>query len=378
MSATDSPRVNCISSPRRTIGVAPSSATPTSNETRVRVEGRSKTRATLRPGQRPLAVAVAARPAFSSAARSSSCDSSKAPSSSPVRKSRFVKRRILRRVRFTALAWNLFHGRDFPPDPALFTCRSRLLRVERAQRDPRPAQPRPAVRVRRAAVGGRPGTWRCCRSARRASPRRLPAPAAPRRTASLTSRNSLGALRALAARINPDLIASGEGGSNLTLIRRGSARLGAIAERRELTIHAGRPERRAMALRPHRVRRLRRQPARHQRPPGAGDRGRAGGGERSLGLGGRGAAAVRRRPQPAPGRDPRGLRAAPSTASASTRRPAPDAIDHLLVRGLETVEPPRPWPPERRELRRDGLALRLSDHAPVEAVFDDRAATVVR
>ena len=35
----------------------------------------------------------------------------------------------------------------------------------------------------------------------------------------LTSRNSLGALRAFAARLNPDLIASGEGGSNLTLVR---------------------------------------------------------------------------------------------------------------------------------------------------------------
>jgi endonuclease/exonuclease/phosphatase family metal-dependent hydrolase len=49
------------------------------------------------------------------------------------------------------------------------------------------------------------------------------------------------------------------------------------------------------------------------------------------------------------------------------------AIDHLLVRGLETVVPPWPWPPERREL---GVAwawgkrrIRLSDHAPVEAAF---------
>ena len=25
------------------------------------------------------------------------------------------------------LSWNLYHGRDFPPDPALFTLRSRLL-----------------------------------------------------------------------------------------------------------------------------------------------------------------------------------------------------------------------------------------------------------
>ncbi len=32
-------------------------------------------------------------------------------------------------MQFTAIGWNLFHGRDFPPDPALFTWRSRLLRV---------------------------------------------------------------------------------------------------------------------------------------------------------------------------------------------------------------------------------------------------------
>ena len=44
---------------------------------------------------------------------------------------------------------------------------------------------------------------------------------------------------------------------------------------------------------------------------------------------------------------------------------APDAIDHLLVRGLEPVEPPPAWPPERRELDESGHALRLSDHAPV-------------
>jgi endonuclease/exonuclease/phosphatase family metal-dependent hydrolase len=45
---------------------------------------------------------------------------------------------------------------------------------------------------------------------------------------------------------------------------------------------------------------------------------------------------------------------------------APDAIDHLLVRGLVQVEPPARWPGERREVECQGLALRLSDHAPVE------------
>jgi hypothetical protein len=48
----------------------------------------------------------------------------------------------------------------------------------------------------------------------------------------------------------------------------------------------------------------------------------------------------------------------------------PRAIDHLLARGLDVAPPPVPWAAERRELRRaDGLALRLSDHAPIEAGF---------
>ena len=52
MSPIDSPRVSCSSSARSTIGVAPSSATPTSNETRVRVEGFSKTSADRAAGER--------------------------------------------------------------------------------------------------------------------------------------------------------------------------------------------------------------------------------------------------------------------------------------------------------------------------------------
>jgi endonuclease/exonuclease/phosphatase (EEP) superfamily protein YafD len=48
----------------------------------------------------------------------------------------------------------------------------------------------------------------------------------------------------------------------------------------------------------------------------------------------------------------------------------PASIDHLLVRGLEVVEPTKPWPPERREVREGRLAIRLSDHAPVQATFE--------
>ena len=59
------------------------------------------------------------------------------------------------------------------------------------------------------------------------------------------------------------------------------------------------------------------------------------------------------------------------TASASSRPDRPDSIDHLLVRGLEIVDRcPRAWPPAARERPGgQGLAIRLSDHAPVEARF---------
>jgi hypothetical protein len=53
----------------------------------------------------------------------------------------------------------------------------------------------------------------------------------------------------------------------------------------------------------------------------------------------------------------------------------PDAIDHLLVRGLDVVERPCRLPAESRELTEpDGLRVRLSDHAPVIGAFVVRDA----
>ena len=57
---------------------------------------------------------------------------------------------------------------------------------------------------------------------------------------------------------------------------------------------------------------------------------------------------------------------------------APRAIDHLLVRGLEVLDPPTPWPPERRELPLDGRALRLSDHNTIVARFAAAEPQVLR
>lgn len=269
-------------------------------------------------------------------------------------------------MRFTALSWNLFHGRDFPPDPGLRTWRSRLLRLE--ERNATHVQVNRDLTAEFAALLAG-AEWDV--ALLQECPPRFAEPLARACGAewhqALTSRNSLGGLRALLARQNPDLMASGEGGSNLTLVRV-PGKLGGIAERREMAIHEGEPERRSMAfvatasgvcvanlhatndwpkLAIEDVLR-----AARAADEWAGRRPLVFGGDLNL----------------RPGQQPRlferlrdefGL--APTTA--------PDAIDHVLCRGLEVVEPPAKWPAEKRELQVDGGALRLSDHAPVQATF---------
>jgi endonuclease/exonuclease/phosphatase family metal-dependent hydrolase len=272
-------------------------------------------------------------------------------------------------VQLTALSWNLFHGRDFPPDPALFTWRSRLLRTSERNAT--------HVQVNRDLL---PGFSRLLAAAEwdvallQECPPRWWQPLAMACDADahgvLTSRNSLAALRAFVARRNPDLIASGEGGSNLTLVRN---MFGRVLERRELTIHRGRPERRAMAF--TRIAGdgdgtqlcLANLHATNDRPElAAADVLRAA--EAATGWAGDAALVF--------GGD-LNLRSQESSAVFGELRDrfnlaaptGPGAIDHLLVRGLETIEPPHQWRAEQRELAEGGLALRLSDHAPVEARF---------
>jgi len=272
-------------------------------------------------------------------------------------------------VEFTAVSWNLFHGRDFPPDPALFTWRSRLLRIE--ERNETHAQVNRDLLAEFAEVLAG-ASWDV--ALLQECPPRFAEPLAKACGAEahrvLTSRNSLSAVRAWIARRNPDLIASGEGGSNLTLVRTGPA--GHIVERRELEIHRGRPERRAMAF--TRVRTgdgaalcvanlhatndvpelatadvLRAAEAAVEWADGA-----------PLLFGGD----LNLRPAETPAAFERLY-----TKYGLTGMTGAHAIDHLLARGLESVHSPRSWPPERRELDHDGLRLRLSDHAPVEARF---------
>jgi len=269
-------------------------------------------------------------------------------------------------VEFTAIAWNLFHGRDFPPDPGLRSWRSRLLRID--ERNATHVQVNRDLTTEFATLLAATA-WDV--ALLQESPPRFAEPLARACSAewhrALTSRNALGPLRGLLARQNPDLMASGEGGSNLTLVRV-PGRLGGIAERRELAIHEGAPERRSVALTRTasgvcvaNLHATNDQPdlavedvLRAARAAGefAGDAPLIFGGDLNL------------RPSEQPAvferlREDFGL-AAPT---------APRAIDHLLTRGLEVLEAPAQWPPERRELRLDGRALRLSDHAPVQARF---------
>ena len=272
-------------------------------------------------------------------------------------------------MQIRALSWNLFHGRDKPPDPGLFTWRSRLLRISE-RNDTHVQVNRDLLAAFSEVLAG--AEWDV--ALLQETPPRWAEPLARACKAEahrvLTSRNALGALRAALARHNPDLMASGEGGSNLTLVRPASP-AGGIVERREMQISGpGAPERRAMAMtRTAAGLHLANLHATNDRPDiaaeeviqsatattsWAGDAPLIFGGDLNL------------RPQSSPEafeqlRDSFGL----------TAPTAPDAIDHLLARNLRVVEPPSPWPAERRELPAGGrLALRPSDHTPVAATFE--------
>jgi endonuclease/exonuclease/phosphatase family metal-dependent hydrolase len=270
-------------------------------------------------------------------------------------------------MQFTALAWNLFHGRDYPPDPELRSWRSRLLRLE--ERNDTHVQVNRDLTAEFATLLA-DAEWDV--ALLQECPPRFAEPLARACNAewqrALTSRNSFGAVRALLARQNPDLIASGEGGSNLILVRV-PGKLGGIAERREMAIHEGEPERRSMAfvatasgvcianlhatndwpkLAVEDVLRAARAACEW-----AGGRPLIFGGDLNL----------------RPGKQPRVFERLREEFGFESPVTAPDAIDHVLCRGLEVVEAPAKWPAEKRELQVDGRALRLSDHAPVQATF---------
>lgn len=264
------------------------------------------------------------------------------------------------------LSWNLFHGRDHPPDPALFTRRSRLLRV--TERNATHVQVNRSLR--------REFAWRLASERwdvallQEAPPRwhrpLRAATGASGGAVALTSRNALGVLRGLLADWNPDLVGSNEGGSNQLLVRPPWR----VAEARTLLL-ACRPERRRLlwarlAAEDGRVVCVGNvhlstgPPERVAREALAAARAAAAwAGDAPLVLGGDLNLRPRRSPE-AFDRLREELGLAPPTGPAH--------IDHLLVRGAELAEPPHALPVEWQELPAgDGRRLRLSDHPAVVA-----------
>jgi endonuclease/exonuclease/phosphatase family metal-dependent hydrolase len=264
------------------------------------------------------------------------------------------------------LSWNLYHGRDFPPDPALRSTRSRVLRV--TERNATHAQVnRPLLAEFAYWLGAHAWDVALLQEA----PPRWYRPFA-RRTGSsgaiaLTSRNLLPAAQWRLADLNPDLLASSDGGSNQILVRHP----GRIVEVRRLRL-ARRPERRRMLW------------TRLELPAG---RVCVANLHASAGLPGAAGAELEHAAERAVGwaaGDPLVLGGDLNLRPARTPAPfvavrdrfglgeptSPSAIDHLLVRGLAIEERPRRLPAEERELiEPDGRRLRLSDHAPVAARF---------
>ena len=264
----------------------------------------------------------------------------------------------------TALTWNLFHGRDFPPDPALRTWRSRLLRLSernethaQVNRDLRGSfeQVIASAEWDVALLQECPPHWQDS----------LERACGAQSHRSLTSRNSLAPVRRILARLNPDLIGSNEGGSNLTLVR------GEISERRDVVLAPGpSPERRTMALTRlssslvvanlHASAGARLRHIAEDELRTAAREVREFAGASPLIFGGD----LNVRPQDT---SVYGELAEEHGLCCAT---ASDSLDHLLVCGLRVVDPPSAWPVLRREVARpDGLRIRLSDHSPVSAVF---------
>src|SRR6201994_3231270 len=246
------------------------------------------------------------------------------------------------------LCWNLFHGRDFPPDPELRSWRSRLLRLDESNET--------HVQVNRDltpefATLLSPAAWDVAML--QECPPRFAGPLARASGAEyhrvFTSRNELGFWRAYLAKQNPDLMASNEGGSNTTLVRV-PGKLGGIAEMRELEIHAGEPERRSMAFTPTAscvcIPNL---PATNDQPQLAvadvllaaeAATGWAGGAPLIFG----GDLNLR------PAEDPEVFRRLAEDFGLDSPTTGPAKIDHVLVRGLKVVARPTQWPAQRRAL----------------------------
>lgn len=275
-----------------------------------------------------------------------------------------------------AISWNLFHGRDKAPEPGLHTLRSRLL--GRTERGATHAQVNTDLRDAFvdliaeadwdiALLQECPPRW--------AEDLVLASGSEPHLC--LTSRNLPGPLRtvqSMLATLNPDLIASWEGGSNLTLVR-GPARSGGLIVEREEVVLTRTPETRRVALtRLANGLCIGNLHASGDDPAAAADLRAAAAAADTFAAGS---------PLILGGDFNLAPRDDPATYDILSEQFGLDgavdtgAIDHILYRGLGVSEPASAWTPESRERpdpsARDGsrtLPIRLSDHDLVEASFE--------
>ena len=252
------------------------------------------------------------------------------------------------------MTWNVFHGRDAPPEPGLGGSMARLSgATERGSTH---------LQVSSDLAGEfhdflANASWDIC-LLQECPPRwrrSLEQACGASSASSKTSRNWFGPLSSAAARRRPDLIASWEGGSNLILVR---GRAGNIAGDLSVTLTRW-PERRTLVL------------ARldcglavgclhlsteHSRASSesllAATAATGWAGEDPLVLGGD------FNLRPGTGQTYEAL------AEMGLEGAIPASIDQLLVAGLEST-PARRWEDVEREVTTGDLALRLSDHAPV-------------
>lgn len=272
------------------------------------------------------------------------------------------------------LSWNLYHGRDAPPNPDLHTLRSLLRR--RDEHDETHVQVnRPLRDEFTALIAG--AEWSVCllQEAPPSWERSLAERAGASSYRALTSRNWLGFARRRLARWNPDLMGSWEGGSNLTLVRPPWRIVGqgrtlllnplpgrGLRERRRMSFVRLRNDQEEVCIANLHLTAGARRHAEHEALVAAAAATRWAGAA-PLVLGGD----FNLRPRQSPVFDELARRHGLASPTS------PDSIDHLLQRGLEVVRSPSAWPTARRELEAPvGMELRrlrLSDHAPIEATY---------
>ena len=265
-----------------------------------------------------------------------------------------------------ALTWNLYHGRDDPPEPSLNTWRSRLLR--RTELGTTHAQVnRSLLGPFSAVLAGLSWDVALLQEAPPRWLRPLARSCGAGGAGALTSRNLFPSLRAALADWNPDLVASNEGGSNILLVRP-PLRIAAV----ERVTLAERPERRRMLLarvegprRPLAVANMHLSVS----STGQGAREAVEAARRATAFAGRHALLFGGDLNLRPARE-RGAFEELRERFGLTQPTAPHAIDHLLARGLVPRDPPSALPAEAREVEGPaGRRVRLSDHAPVTATF---------